>query len=958
MKIILPLISILWLCSCNSLPLLAIVDSMQIELMAQQARVQAKANDYRKALATNQQVISLLEELHQTTQHGAIAAAHSRMASCHYRMGNYQKAIDADSSALIIRERLFGKKAYLTGNSYNNLATDYEELGLIRKSLDFQLLALKTRLIHKGKEHIKTARCYENLATTYLELHDYGRALQYCDETLAIYKQQLSAADPEMAGLYNNRGNIAIGMNNYESALADYFRAETIYLRQPVLDRLRFARLSNSIGSCYIKLGCLSDALKYLHQSIFIYDELGFDRPLGLESVHKNLSTVYQKQEDWVNANFHAKKALGIHIDAEKYNILEVVDAYENLAIISLDMQELNSAMTYLDSAQSVIYTSLTDKNDSEPYNLLNVELQSDRAEVYLQRYETYGQLSDLKQSLHFSLKSVELFEQYRLYNSSEQAKNVTNERILPIYERGIKAASLLSQQEPSQNYLDIVLDLIERSKSVVLQTSLAQVQTALSENLPASVTEQETAFQIQLSELEKQRYELKNKASIDTLALYQLQQKRFATQQAFHQWLDNLEQNYPKYFQIKYQTITTDVASIQCALVDDQSLIEYFVGEEEIYALVINKNEAHLRSWSCQQPLAALCLDFQQNIYSFNPYASPDNYAYNAFALYQQLIEPIASLLTQRIVIIPDKQIGYIPFAALLKSLPADKANFRVYDYLLHDYKFSYVHSSVIWRDLLERQTPNAKKNLLAIAPIFTDSQPVALASQRAQLGNLKYNTEESRTVIEHWGGELISGNMATKEYFLAVAAEYNFLHLATHGQANNVDGEYASLAFTGGEDIFLYLKEIYNLKLNTKMLVLSACETGTGPLRKGDGIVSLARGFMYAGVQSILTTLWKINDRTSVELMDEYYQQLLAKRTKDVALQQAQLHYIEEQPLHLTHPFYWAAYIPIGNMDQVQPSRATFFNWKNITLLTLGSFLLFWFLKNNQRITPSLKG
>ena len=113
-----------------------------------------------------------------------------------------------------------------------------------------------------------------------------------------------------------------------------------------------------------------------------------------------------------------------------------------------------------------------------------------------------------------------------------------------------------------------------------------------------------------------------------------------------------------------------------------------------------------------------------------------------------------------------------------------------------------------------------------------------------------------------------------------------------------------------------FLYNRDLYNLTLNAEMVVLSACETGIGELQKGEGIISLARGFSYAGAKSIITTLWSINDEKSKELMLSFYSNLKEGQTKDAALRQAKLDFIHKYS-HRAHPFFWAAFIPIGDMS-----------------------------------------
>jgi CHAT domain-containing protein len=140
-----------------------------------------------------------------------------------------------------------------------------------------------------------------------------------------------------------------------------------------------------------------------------------------------------------------------------------------------------------------------------------------------------------------------------------------------------------------------------------------------------------------------------------------------------------------------------------------------------------------------------------------------------------------------------------------------------------------------------------------------------------------------------------------------MSLSPKYDMLHFAVHAEFNEEDPMSSALLLTGEgkDDGRLRVDEIFSLDLKTNMVVLSACETGLGNLSNGDEMVGLTRAFIYAGTPSIVTTLWKVNDRASYELMREFYQHLKGSK-KSEALRQAQLKVMEQFP----EPFYWAAY------------------------------------------------
>jgi CHAT domain-containing protein len=174
--------------------------------------------------------------------------------------------------------------------------------------------------------------------------------------------------------------------------------------------------------------------------------------------------------------------------------------------------------------------------------------------------------------------------------------------------------------------------------------------------------------------------------------------------------------------------------------------------------------------------------------------------------------------------------------------------------------------------------------------------------------------------------GGKAFTGPDASEEIFKQLAVGSHIIHLATHATLDDEDPLKSKLVFSEGnadEDGLLNVYEIYNLDLAARMVVLSACNTGAGKLNRGEGIMSLARAFFYAGVQNLIMTLWTVSDIQSTELMLGFYRQLIAGRSTESALRKAKLEFLEQASPSYQHPQYWAGYILVGNPDTFFLSR-----------------------------------
>jgi CHAT domain-containing protein len=204
-----------------------------------------------------------------------------------------------------------------------------------------------------------------------------------------------------------------------------------------------------------------------------------------------------------------------------------------------------------------------------------------------------------------------------------------------------------------------------------------------------------------------------------------------------------------------------------------------------------------------------------------------------------------------------------------------------------------------------------------------------------------------EVRFLQDHFSGEYLYKKAANEQAFKDAAPYFDIIHLAMHGLVDNQNPQFSSLVLDkdslSEEDDILYAYEIQNLQLNPDLVVLSACETGVGKFQQGEGVLSIGRGFMYAGTSSLVMTLWGLNDYSGSEIIENYYQFLTKGMDKDEALKKAKLDYIQENSGLLSHPALWACYIQMGNTDpiSIKPNLGDS-KWKQyLGILIAGVFL-----------------
>lgn len=259
----------------------------------------------------------------------------------------------------------------------------------------------------------------------------------------------------------------------------------------------------------------------------------------------------------------------------------------------------------------------------------------------------------------------------------------------------------------------------------------------------------------------------------------------------------------------------------------------------------------------------------------------------------------------------------------------------------MVKKYQINYNYSST----LLIKDQLNSKQDNNGFCLGFAPSDHMVNNTD-----SLPWTQMELDAINKIFEGEYYYGNDAGKVAFIKKSADFSIIHLAMHGNVNMQHPMRSQLLFSmpgdsvNPEDASLFAYEIHNLTLNADLVVLSACETGIGKSERGEGVLSLARAFMYAGAPSVLTTLWKVNDFTSAALIELFYINLSKGMSKPLALQKAKLAFLSRTDLVSGHPAYWGSFISIGSPT---PIKDPYSIWYYALLCLSGISFLFFLLK-----------
>ncbi|MEY3444679.1 MAG: hypothetical protein RLZZ519_2960, partial [Bacteroidota bacterium] len=313
--------------------------------------------------------------------------------------------------------------------------------------------------------------------------------------------------------------------------------------------------------------------------------------------------------------------------------------------------------------------------------------------------------------------------------------------------------------------------------------------------------------------------------------------------------------------------------------------------------------------------------------------------------SLYQILLEPEIQHMgsIRHLLIIPDGVLGTLPFEALLtEPISLKRKNLANFPYLLRDFRCSYAASATLWAD---QQQDRLEPKPLECLGIAWGNDPIhEIAGKPVTIPGLSGTEQELKILQEMVAGNFFVGKESSEAVFKRLAPHYGILHLALHARATQADPQILfPAAGTPREDGILHFHELFQIKLNARLAVLSACETGAGKLIQGEGIQSISSGFAAAGVPSLLLSLWEVDDRSGQKLMGGFYGGMQSGKPLDEALQQAKIDYLSKADGEQAAPFYWAAYVPMGNMKPIQLASAGHLNWYLIAILTMVPLCIF---------------
>ena len=852
-------------------------------------------------------------------------------------LGNMQKALEYFSQALSVH-RATGDR-YEEAITLNNMGHLYDVLGEKQKALDYYNQALPIR--REIGDRAGEAYTLNNTGMVYLGMGESQKALDYFNQSLPLWRATGNRAGE--ATTVNNLGYTYSELGDKESALKYY--TESLSLRRAAGDRSGEAETLNNLGLLYDSLNEKQKALELYNQAIPIFKAVG--NPYGEATTLSNMGLIYistgeyQKALDYFNQSLPIRRNISDRT-GESYTL-------NNLGLAYLKQGEMEKAADFFNQALTLSRAVSDKRSESKMlFNLARLERDRNKLDAARARIE----------------EGITIVESIRTRITSQQLRASYFASVQDFYLLYIDILMRLHKQNPNAGHNAEALQASERARARILLEMLVESGADIRQGVEPALLERERDLQKQLNAAAEAQTRLL--VSQHTTEQAEAAAKAIETLTAEYGDVQALIRTKSPRYAALTQPVPLDLRAIQSKLLDRNTmLLEYSLGEDASYLWAVTPDSIK----SYELPKRADIEASARRMYSLitatrRALRSPTTVVNNATPeqiaadlaeesarLSEMLLAPVAANLgNKRLLIVADGALQYIPFGALSSTRAAKSP-------LIVEHEIVTLPSASTL-DVLRREVAGRRAASRAVAvfadPVF-ESDDVRLkmrvkrapSAPEAQAGNRSVPSEQRATEdaareigVEEPSGRIprLPGTRVEAEEILSLVppterkqaldfsasraaatseelAQYRIIHFATHGFLNSVHPELSGIVLSmydergTPQDGYLRSHEIFNLRLSSDLVVLSACQTGLGKEVRGEGLVGLTRGFMYAGSPRVVVSLWNVSDEATAELMSDFYQGMLKdKLTPAAALRSAQLQMWRQK--RWQSPYYWAAF------------------------------------------------
>lgn len=933
--------------------------------------------DVQQAFKYYRRALSLVKYKKNKTDR-AVAIWNMNLAGVYLSFGDYNKANIYYTNALNIFKTIFDESDPGLARIYTNIGALQIHKGNFDEAMRNFTNAETIYLKHFDQNYHTLGIVYLNMGIIYQHLTtDYEKSLEYFNKALHIFSKTQHNNHPEIAKTLRNIGSIYMSLERFDLAITYFNRALDA---DP--DAFMHIKTLKSLADIYTLTGNFPLANKYYKSALqktnqempdnkellgIIYDSYGSslltqNKPAEALKYHLKALEIRQSYYKKLMTTGEENRNTELHYD--------IAANYSYIAKAHYKMGNYDQAITFCQKAliaNTVDFSSTDpDKNPDAKNKTLHVYNQSSilgqKASALFMLYRQKDQFDKIDgcfQSIDIAIELInQLSKNYD--NSTEVSRIALNNQAKTHFNKAVDMASFMYNKTGQKKYLEKIYSYIERSKASSLLTLIQTGKAAKIAKIPGFILMLEKTLYSEISNYERLISDERQSGAMDHGKIEFWQNEIFSLKQLSYTLTDYLEEKYPTYYNLKYNNSIAGLHEVQKGLNKNNVIISYGLLDTSIAISVINSSEMIVKKIQYDTNFINDLKLFRSMLEEpqIKHHYKSDIYAFQqlAFSIYQKLLAPVQkSIQNKNIIIIPDNILGYIPVESLVSDtiLHNECNSYKNLHFVIKNNPVSYAHSATIL-SALKYDNHHEQLKVLAFVPSYDkDDYNPEIATMLSDhhlypLPGAKMEIDNISTILPT---RVFKKDMATERNFREHASSYGILHLAMHSIINDQNPMYSQLVFSQEEDSvydqILNTYEIYGLNLNARLAVLSACNTGYGKLQRGEGIISLTRGFSHAGVPTVLMTHWALEDKTSALLMKNYYHYISQQMPLDEALQSAKLQLLKKSDEIRAHPYFWSGFVSFGDNTPFQLEKQMKANslWWILFPAALALFLLLLF-------------
>lgn len=830
---------------------------------------------------------------------------------------------------------------------YINLGATYISLGRFNDALDCYDKAEKL-CVNGIRDQLGTI--YQNKAIILMNQRSYAPAIEYFEKCIRTYSgienknkfimEIISAGYFNMGVTYNK-------MNDGRSALINLNRS----LELIEMNKLpRYSLVLMSMAQSYALLNDFKTAEKYFLKSINSSTENYGDDYFRLADLYFGYGQFLQDRGRSGEALIIFQKALKIcrRTYGEKNSITSL--AAKHVGNTYLSLKDYDSSLFYFQKSLISVVNNFNNKDiysnpdpDSAIFNIRLLDNLKSKSKALEELSSVQQEKNDRIKTLIYSFGTIDMaldiIDVIRNDYPAEESRIYLSENEKETYMSAVKIAADLYYLTKEDSLKYTIYRVVQRAKAANLRNEITGNDLLYSLAIPDSLKTLQKQYALNIAGYNKLIIDELRKQHPDSERISFWKDAVFDMNREKERIAGIIGKAFPRYNDLLGKTVPLSPDIIRKNLSRNETIIDYFISSRskgvnrKLFTFLLSRDDLKFIESEVDTDFyynagilreitnpAISCMDKD----FFRKYTSALNY------MYRNLINQAEPMLSgKRLIIIPDEEIEWLPFEAFLRHQPdKDERSFEGLDYLINDYSFSYGYSSSL---LFGIKPDNKPVKVFAFSPTYENS---------TDAGSLGGALSEIKALSGWYEGNMFTGASATKDKFLQTISQEGIFHLAMHSMSDSSDSRYSYMLFhrrPEGDEGRLYNYEISLSRLQSPMVVLSACNSGTGTLYSGEGLMSLARSFFLAGASSVVKTAWEVNDEASSEIIKRFYYHLLFGKKKDKALREAKLEYLKNCPPALANPYYWAAYEVLGNVEPIRSENNIVTNLTIISIAVL---------------------